>query len=82
MSVLLNREVTCPQSMQNFKRLIQNNNLQIKTSMVANRGKNNPYLGRFSFFESITGTLPDGFKLILENFILAILRNSIKMKSN
>ncbi|QDP72040.1 hypothetical protein FOG18_05370 [Legionella israelensis] len=56
--------------MQNFKRLIQNNNLQIKTSMVANRGKNNPYLGNFSFFESITGTLPDGFQINPGEFYL------------
>lgn len=49
-NILLDKEVTCPQSIQDFKKIIHKNNLQIKTSMVANRGRNNPNLGSFSFF--------------------------------
>ncbi|MBI2785586.1 MAG: hypothetical protein HYX60_04470 [Legionella longbeachae] len=69
-STLLDKEITCPQSIQGFKRLIQSNYLQVKTSMVANRGKNNPHLGSFSFFESITGVLPDGFQINPGEFYL------------
>ncbi|WP_147279883.1 hypothetical protein [Legionella worsleiensis] len=38
--------------------------------MVANRGKNNPYLGSFSFFESITGTMQNGFQINPGSFYL------------
>jgi hypothetical protein len=62
-SALLEKEINCPQSIQTFAHLLQGNNLQIKTSMVANRGKNNPASGSFSFFASISGTLPDGFPI-------------------
>ncbi len=60
---LLDTASSCPQSIQSFQHLIQKNQLQIKTSMVANRGKNNPHLGSFSFFESINGTLLTGFHI-------------------
>lgn len=69
-AVLLEKEINCPQSIQNFIQLLQVNNLQIKTSMVANRGKNNPSLGSFSFFVSISGTLAGGFPVDQGDFYL------------
>lgn len=67
---LLKKESNCPQTIQAFSHLLKENNLTIKTSMVANRGKNNPDLGSFSFFSSISGILPDGFHINSGDFYL------------
>ena len=69
-STLLTKEKFCPKSIQHFKHLLLNNGLQVKTSMVANRGRNNPKLGSFSFFESIKGTMPSGFTVRTGEFFL------------
>lgn len=69
-SILLEKVINCPQSIQSFTHLININNLQIKTSMVANRGKHNPALGSFSFFASISGIVPDGFHINSGDFYL------------
>ena len=69
-NILLENEINCPQSIQSFKHVLHVNNLQIKTSMVANRGKNNPDLGSFSFFASISGALPGGFNIDSGDFYL------------
>ncbi len=44
--------------------------LDIRTSMVANRGRNNPKLGSFSFFESIYGSLATGESIKQGDFFL------------
>lgn len=70
LSLLLAKTNNCPQSIQEFTHLLTDNNLRIKTTMVANRGKNNPILGSFSLFASISGTLNDGFLIKPSDFYL------------
>jgi len=60
-NLLLNQAKNCPKSIAEFNQLLQVNNLAVKTTMVANRGKNNPSLGSFSFFASIAGAMQSGF---------------------
>ena len=54
---LLSAQPRCPQNALLFRDLVQQNKLQLHTTMVANRGFHNPLpQGSFSFFEGITGT--------------------------
>ena len=81
--ILLANENICPDSIQDFKKITEKNNLQYKTGMVANRGKNNPQAGSFSFFESVTGVLPNGTSIRPGEFYLGYFtdldHNSIKL---
>ena len=52
---LLTNEKTCAQNVVEFKGIIKSRGLSDSVSMVANRGRNNPELGSFSFFEEVTG---------------------------
>jgi len=49
-------EPNCPQNVLELVGLLESDGLDIKPSMVANRGRHNPQFGSFSFFESVTGT--------------------------
>jgi hypothetical protein len=69
-SLLLNEEGHCPQSIQDLQRQMQAHGLQSNTAMVANRGKNNPSEGSFSFFSSIQGQLRSGFQIHPGDFFL------------
>jgi len=55
--VLLKRQPQCPTSVQQLSAALARNGLVASSSMVANRGRNNPGLGSFSFFEQVTGSL-------------------------
>lgn len=67
---ILDKALTCPQSIQEFKAILNEHHLKIQTSMVANRGKNNPLLGSFSFFESLSGDLVSGETIKEGDFFL------------
>lgn len=54
---LLSQTKICPSSIQELKKLFKNNGVNEQISMVANRGRNNPQEGSFSFFESLSGQL-------------------------
>ena len=54
---VLRSESTCPNRVQDLKKLLEQKGLLTAPAMVANRGRNNPELGSFSFFESVTGTV-------------------------
>ncbi|KTD74664.1 hypothetical protein [Legionella waltersii] len=45
----------CVQSIQELRRELKVHGLKERIAMVANRGRNNPNLGSFSFFESVYG---------------------------
>jgi hypothetical protein len=51
--VLLAREQSCPESIIKLQQVFKNNEFQEQISMVANRGRNNPIEGSFSFFEAV-----------------------------
>lgn len=50
----------CPQNVLALQDLIHEQGLQMSSYMVANRGRLNPDLGSFSFFEVANGLLPNG----------------------
>lgn len=56
---MLTKTDSCPQSLADFKAQLSQSGLQSKAAMVANRGRNNPSQGSFSFFEgvSVVGSL-------------------------
>lgn len=54
--LLLSKERACPKNVFEFSAIFEKSGLTIKPAMVANRGRHNPRLGSFSFFEEITGT--------------------------
>ncbi|KTD35343.1 rod shape-determining protein MreB [Legionella moravica] len=58
--VMLSSATSCPVTIHELKKIIDENGMHEQISMVANRGRNNPYQGSFSFFESIFGRLPGG----------------------
>jgi len=53
---ILSRSPSCPESVQSLKSAFQLAGLAIQPYMVANRGRHNPALGSFSFFEEVIGT--------------------------
>lgn len=55
-SLLSNTEI-CPQSIQELRNSMRLRGLKEVIGMVANRGRNNPVEGSFSFFESVYGRL-------------------------
>ncbi|WBV72542.1 hypothetical protein PGH42_06350 [Legionella pneumophila] len=55
-SLLSNTEI-CPQSIQELRNSMRLRGLKEVIGMVANRGRNNPAEGSFSFFESVYGRL-------------------------
>jgi len=50
----------CPTNVNGLKNLLVSANAKVQPSMVANRGRHNPELGSFSFFESVTGLANPG----------------------
>jgi len=50
---LLTKTESCPQTLVDFKMLLSKSGLGSKAAMVANRGRNNPTQGSFSFFEAV-----------------------------
>lgn len=60
LSLTLNSAETCPTGVDAFKTLLRSRGLNPLPSMVANRGRHNPALGSFSFFERVVGRLPAG----------------------
>lgn len=50
----------CPTNVSFLKNLLLAANAKVQPSMVANRGRHNPELGSFSFFESVTGLANPG----------------------
>lgn len=54
-SYLLFISSKCPSNVLEWNREIERAGLKHAPSMVANRGRNNPDMGSFSFFESVTG---------------------------
>ncbi|MCA9507890.1 MAG: hypothetical protein KC505_05665, partial [Myxococcales bacterium] len=59
----------CPQNVEQLSELIKDDPNSIDTFMVANRGRRNPALGSFSFFEMTTKTiLVDGQSFTSEIF--------------
>lgn len=57
---LLSNSEICPQSIQELRHSMTLNGLKEIIGMVANRGRNNPSEGSFSFFESVYGQLSPG----------------------
>ncbi len=55
--LMLTLAQSCPENVLSYKNLLLNSGLTVKPSMVANRGRNNPEMGSFSFFEEVTGLL-------------------------
>lgn len=55
---ILARETVCPQNVFQLKDVLSQTNLIVEPAMVANRGRNNPRFGSFSFFETVHGTSP------------------------
>jgi hypothetical protein len=58
--VLLSGRALCPQHVLALENRFHENGWHISSYMVANRGRLNPSLGSFSFFEEATGLLPNG----------------------
>lgn len=46
----------CPENVVEYKKILVKQGFTIKPSMVANRGRHNPTLGSFSFFEQVLGS--------------------------
>ena len=59
----------CPTTVSDFKKLLLEKNLTSLPSMVANRGFHNPEFGSFSFFETVSGTLPSGKSVASHEFM-------------
>ncbi|QDQ39215.1 hypothetical protein E3226_001710 [Legionella geestiana] len=76
---LLSLNHECPSNIQSFGKLISSQSLKLQTAMVANRGKNNPGMGSFSFFSSIHGQLTNGFSIKKGEFFLGFFT---KLKGN
>lgn len=55
--LMLSQSITCPSNIKELKKLFKKNRINEQISMVANRGRNNPGEGSFSFFESVYGPL-------------------------
>jgi hypothetical protein len=54
---------TCVQSIQDLRKELKSQGLHERIAMVANRGRNNPNLGSFSFFESVYGQALSGIEI-------------------
>ncbi len=54
--VMLTKENSCPKDVFEFSAILEKQSLTIHPAMVANRGRHNPSLGSFSFFEEVRGT--------------------------
>ncbi|KTD46986.1 rod shape-determining protein MreB [Legionella rubrilucens] len=57
---LVSSSASCPETITAFTSLLRDNGLNQQISLVANRGRNNPAQGSFSFFTSIFGSMRDG----------------------
>lgn len=56
---LLITKQSCPHNIYELRHILKSHGLHTATSMVANRGRNNPILGSFSFFEVAYGELKE-----------------------
>lgn len=74
---LLSQTAQCPNSPSEFKSLIALHGLTEHVFMVANRGRNNPALGSFSFFESIAGRTNDGYPIKEDDFYIGYFTHAI-----
>jgi hypothetical protein len=70
LSFILHQTGQCPSSIQALKEEMKYFDLSAHVSMVANRGKNNPSQGSFSFFESIYGKLSESYMINKGEFYL------------
>lgn len=55
LSLSLAQLSSCPKDVFELKKIWLNSGFTIKAAMVANRGRNNPQFGSFSFFETVEG---------------------------
>lgn len=62
--LLLKAQSQCPAHVSTLKTALENAGLSVNPAMVANRGRHNPVLGSFSFFEEVTGASHQLPKLI------------------
>lgn len=67
LSLLLNSDSNCPDDVFKFRRLLKNADLNLETTMVANRGFHNPAQGSFSIFEMVTGKIKQDKNIIAIN---------------
>jgi hypothetical protein len=58
--LLLSKASSCPVDIHELKKIVKEHGMKEQISMVANRGRNNPHQGSFSFFESVFGGIPTG----------------------
>lgn len=67
--LLLSSAAECPKNVLEFKNALVKNGLTVRPSLVANRGRNNPAHGSFSFFEVAVGQMmtPAGATIALHN---------------
>ncbi|WP_239005270.1 hypothetical protein [Legionella sp. MW5194] len=67
---LVSSSVSCPETITAFTALLRDNGLNQQISLVANRGRNNPSQGSFSFFTSIYGAMRDGKSVAHGDFFI------------
>lgn len=67
LNVLLNLTSSCPNDVFKFRRLLKNSDLNLETTIVANRGFHNPSEGSFSIFEIVTGKIKINKNIIAIN---------------
>lgn len=54
----------CPEDVISYKKILTSVRLAALPTLVANRGRNNPQLGSFSFFEQVVGQLSSGSQVM------------------
>lgn len=74
---LLTQAEHCPVSPSELKILIAADSLSVHSHMVANRGRNNPAEGSFSFFESIDGTTNNGQEIRRGDFFIGYFTHEV-----
>ncbi|KTC98429.1 hypothetical protein [Legionella erythra] len=67
---LVSTSTSCPETITDFTALLRQNGLNQQISLVANRGRNNPSQGSFSFFTSIFGSMRDGTRIAHGDFFI------------
>jgi len=64
LALLLASTQVCPTDVFEFRDLLLSEDVQLTTTMVANRGFHNPAFGSFSLFEMVEGELPSINKIV------------------
>ncbi|MFC7782575.1 hypothetical protein [Legionella taurinensis] len=67
---LVSSSASCPETITAFTALLRDNGLNQQISLVANRGRNNPSQGSFSFFTSIFGAMRNGKSVAHGDFFI------------